>query len=56
MSEIDFFYIPMKIKDIMKTTITEAANGGVLQIICSAAARKLKLNMIPGSKIILQNR
>jgi len=28
---------------------TEAANGGVLQIICSAAARTLKLDMMPES-------
>ena len=26
----------------------EAANGGVLHIICSAAARKLKLDLLPG--------
>jgi len=30
--------------------------GDVLQIICSAAARKLKLDMMPGSWVILQNR
>ena len=29
-------------------TFTEAANGGILQIIYSAAARKLKLDMLPG--------
>jgi len=28
---------------------TEAANGGLLLIICYAAARKLKLDMMPGS-------
>jgi len=28
---------------------SEAASGGVLQIICSSAAKKLKLNMMPGS-------
>ena len=28
---------------------SEAANGGVLQIICSSAARKLNLDMLPGS-------
>jgi len=30
----------------------EAANGGVLQIKCSAPARKLKLDKLPG---VLQN-
>jgi len=28
---------------------SEAANGGFLQIICSATARKLKLDIMPGS-------
>ena len=31
------------------TNDSEAANGGVLQIICSTAARKLKLDMLAGS-------
>jgi len=36
--------------------ISEAANESVLQIICSAAAQKLKIDMMPGkSYIILQH-
>ena len=37
------------ILDQMMGIKSNAANGDVLQIICYAATRKLKLDMLPGS-------